>query len=138
MFVPVALGQLPEQELSGLQVHHIIMRSSDQGHLQSALRSVSHKKRPKFRKVSFMQVANPNDSVDAVDGDIADRSDDSSEILEVVCTVGVMVENTFVHFSVPKDCSETSDVPQSAPGGNGKEPTNPRRWSSQTKANTQP
>lgn len=128
MFVPVTLGQLPEQELSGLQVHHIIMRSSDQVRLQSALRSVCRKKRPKFRHTNVMQVGNANDSVDAADGDILDRSDDSSEILEVVRHMGVIVENTFLHIRVPKDCSEASRATQSAPAGSGKEPINPRRW----------
>jgi len=71
---------------------------------------------------------------DAADADIFDQWDDSSELLECLRSVGVMVENTFVHFPVPKDCSETSDVLQSAPGGRGREPTNPRRWAPQKKA----
>jgi len=139
MFVPVALGQLPEQER--LQVHHIIIRRSDKVHLQAALLTVSKKKRPKFRHVSVTQVANPkipSVSVDAADGDTLHWSDDSSEILEEVCSVGVIVENTFLCFPVPKDCSETSDVLQSAPGGSGKEPINHRRWASQKKSKTQP
>lgn len=56
-----------------------------------------------------------------------------SEMFEVERAVGVMVENTFIHIPVPKDCSETSDVLQSAPGGSGKEPINPRRWASRAK-----
>jgi len=84
-----------------------------------------------------MHVADPSDSINATVGDLSDRSDHSSDAIEFVRTAGVLIEKTFIHYPFPKECSETSDVLQSAPGGTGKEPVNPRRWAAQPKSNSQ-
>jgi hypothetical protein len=125
-FVPLRKCPSLEHELSGFCHHHVIIRRSDIPHLQATLRKLSSKKRPKYRHVQSLDVSVVDIASNAATGDASKLTSDG---MEFVRALGVMVVNTFVHYPIPKDVSEASECVQSAPCASNHEPFNPRRWS---------
>jgi len=134
LLVPLTEWNILETGLV-LAVHHVLICCPDVSRFRQALQRLPRKVRPKVRydhRADYsctqmpQRVSTPRSTSSLEEGHHGNKlpattsdPDDNVSFEEV---------RTFIHFPLPIDCSEASEVACSAPTGGEKEPENPRRW----------